>query len=96
MWALGVLLFTILSGTFPYRGATDKELYRKISRSEYRLPSDVDASLSFEAKDLIKKLFTIDASKRPSGKDILSDPWMNEEQMSADKVSRSYSQQPPP
>jgi hypothetical protein len=27
--ALGVLLFTILSGCFPYRGATDKELYDK-------------------------------------------------------------------
>ena len=41
IWALGVLLFTILSGCFPYRGATDKELYKKIMRAEYRLPSEV-------------------------------------------------------
>lgn len=38
IWALGVLLFTILSGCFPYRGATDKELYDKISRAAYKLP----------------------------------------------------------
>ena len=41
IWALGVLLFTILSGSFPYRGATDKELYKKIMRADYRLPSEV-------------------------------------------------------
>lgn len=38
IWALGVLLFTILSGCFPYRGSTDKELYEKISKAAYKLP----------------------------------------------------------
>ena len=42
IWALGVLLFTILSGCFPYRGATDKELYDKISRAAYKLPTEVE------------------------------------------------------
>lgn len=41
IWALGVLLFTLLSGCFPYRGATDKELYKKIMRADYRIPSEV-------------------------------------------------------
>lgn len=40
--ALGVLLFTILSECFPYRGATDKELYDKISRATYKLPTEVE------------------------------------------------------
>jgi serine/threonine protein kinase len=30
MWALGVLLFALLSGTFPFRGQNEKELYGKI------------------------------------------------------------------
>ena len=41
IWALGVLLFTILSGQFPYRGATDEELYDKICRADYKLPQQV-------------------------------------------------------
>ncbi len=57
IWALGVLLFTILSGCFPYRGATDKELYKKIMRADYRLSSEVQASLTPEATSLLKKLF---------------------------------------
>jgi len=30
-WALGVLLYKALNGVFPFRGADDKELFRKIN-----------------------------------------------------------------
>lgn len=78
IWALGVLLFTILSGCFPYRGATDKELYKKIMRADYRLPSEVVASVSPEAVNLLKKLFAIDPSRRPTAREVLADPWLSE------------------
>jgi serine/threonine protein kinase len=65
-----------LSGCFPYRGATDKELYKKIMRADYKLPTEVINSISPEAVSLLKKLFMIDPSKRPSAKDILNDPWL--------------------
>lgn len=47
IWALGVLLFTLLCGGFPYRGSTDAELYSKISNAEYRI--NPDTKLSMEA-----------------------------------------------
>lgn len=76
IWALGVLLFTILSGCFPYRGSTDKELYDKISRAAYKLPTEVESSLSPEALELLASLFHLDADKRPSAKNILNHPWL--------------------
>ena len=30
MWALGVLLYAILTGEFPFRGQSENELYLKI------------------------------------------------------------------
>lgn len=35
IWALGVLTFVTLTGIFPFRGATDQQLYRKINNAEY-------------------------------------------------------------
>tara|TARA_B110000285_G_C15121713_1_gene617597 strand:- start:588 stop:740 length:153 start_codon:yes stop_codon:yes gene_type:complete len=33
MWALGVLLFALLAGAFPFRGQSETELYSKIQRA---------------------------------------------------------------
>ena len=76
IWALGVLLFTMLSGQFPYRGATDEELYDKICRAAYTLPEDVDRSLSTAAKDLLAKLFSLRAEDRPTAKELLEHQWL--------------------
>ncbi len=32
IWALGVLLFALLCGKFPFKGQNDKELYENIKR----------------------------------------------------------------
>jgi len=31
IWALGVLLYALLNGRFPYKGRTDEELYERIN-----------------------------------------------------------------
>ena len=49
MWALGVLLYAMLAGTFPFRGQSEKELYSKIQRCSYHFPE----RMSREAKYLI-------------------------------------------
>ena len=78
IWAVGVLLFTMLSGQFPYRGATDEELYNKICKADYHVPPEVLNHLSVEALDLISKLFTINADERPSAKQVLAHPWLKD------------------
>jgi serine/threonine protein kinase len=88
IWALGVLLFTILSGCFPYRGATDKELYKKIMRADYRIPSEViNSGLSSEAIELLKKLFMINAEQRPSARTALTDEWVVSSQASTSDLN---------
>jgi serine/threonine protein kinase len=88
IWAMGVVLFTILCGQFPYRGATDEELYNKICKADYHIPSEVLEYISPEAKDLIAKLFSIKADDRPSAKEILNHPWIRD--CSVDKIEAEY------
>jgi len=67
VWALGVFLYAMLCGTFPYKGATDKELYKKITKGEFYLPD----FLSEEAKELLKLIMKVNADERPSADEIL-------------------------
>jgi serine/threonine protein kinase len=53
---LGVLSFVILAGIFPFKGATDEELYSKINKADYP-KSDL---LFGKARDLIDRMLTID------------------------------------
>lgn len=41
MWALGVLIFALLCGKFPFRGRTDKELYKRIIKGTFEIPDHV-------------------------------------------------------
>ena len=66
MWSLGILLFAMLCGSFPFRGATENELFRCISRCQYSFP----ASVSNAAKGLISKLLCLNPDKRATAKDV--------------------------
>ena len=62
IWAMGVLLYALVCGTFPYRGATDKELYSKIVRGKFYIPEH----LSRETVKFLSRLMTVDSDNRPT------------------------------
>ena len=72
IWALGVLLYAMLCGCFPFRGSTDKELYKRICRGVYHISESVPTG----GKILLSKIFQVDPSLRPTAHDILKDPWL--------------------
>jgi hypothetical protein len=45
-------------------------------RADYKLPPEVAGTLSNEAINLLKKIFSIDPNRRPSARDVLNDPWL--------------------
>ena len=73
VWALGVLLYAMLCGCFPFKGRNDKELYRRISSCQPLMPE----YLSIQAKSLLQRIFQLDPEKRPTAKQILSDDWFS-------------------
>jgi MAP/microtubule affinity-regulating kinase len=62
IWASGILLYALLCGHFPFKGQSDKELYKKISRGQFQPPEHV----SKEARNLLSKMLVVEPEKRAS------------------------------
>jgi serine/threonine protein kinase len=67
IWALGVMMFVMLVGYFPYKGSSDEELYRKINLADY--PGH-DISVMRRAHHLISRMFAVDASQRITAPEV--------------------------
>jgi len=59
-WALGVLLFEMLSGYSPFYSSSPLEIYKNVLSGRIRFPSEMDPV----AKDLLKGLLARDPRKR--------------------------------
>ena len=72
VWALGVLLYNLLSGgAFPFWGKSMDELKRNITASLPKLPPNLSPS----CKDLLTRLLQKSSAIRLSAGDILRHPW---------------------
>lgn len=69
MWALGVVLFTMLYGQFPFYDSIPQELFRKIKAAEYSIPEDGRVSESTVC--LIRKLLVLDPQHRLTAGEVL-------------------------
>ena len=67
IWAVGVIMFKLLTGEFPYKGITNKALYRKICNGSYNL----NCYISNDAKNIIAQLLNVDPSSRPTAQQLL-------------------------
>jgi len=78
IWALGVLLYAMLTGAFPFRATNDQELFKRIARGYYEIPSYV----SPEAQSLIRRMLRMNPFERPSCEEMLQDSWVTGSQNS--------------
>jgi len=72
VWALGVILFAMLTGTLPFTGRSEVQLYAKIRRGAYIIPE----FLSDAPKRLLKGLLRLEATSRPSAMALHKHPWL--------------------
>lgn len=73
VWSLGVVLYALIVGKPPFETPEVKATYEKIRKGSYKFPETV--KLSEKVKNLIKKIFQLDPSKRPTLDQIMEDPF---------------------
>jgi len=72
LWSLGVLLYTMLQGTVPFKASSLEELHALILQGNFKYP----VKISVEAKDLIEKMLVVEPVQRISIPEILKHPWL--------------------
>ncbi|XP_015610356.1 tribbles homolog 2 [Cephus cinctus] len=73
IWSLGVLLYTMLVGRYPFNDAEHASLFAKISRGQFAVPE----GLGPRARCLIRALLRREPSERPDAQDVSRHPWLS-------------------
>ncbi|XP_063049584.1 MAP/microtubule affinity-regulating kinase 3-like [Engraulis encrasicolus] len=73
VWSLGVILYTLVSGSLPFDGQNLKELRERVLRGKYRIPF----YMSTDCENLLKRFLVLNPLKRGTLEQIMRDRWIN-------------------
>uniref|UniRef100_A0A8C3IHN6 protein kinase C n=1 Tax=Chrysemys picta bellii TaxID=8478 RepID=A0A8C3IHN6_CHRPI len=76
MWAVGVIIYVSLSGTFPFN--EEEDVNDQIQNAAFMYPRQTWASISLEAVSLIHQLLQVKLRKRLSVNKALNHPWLQD------------------
>ena len=76
IWAIGVIIYTLLIGKPPFETREVKTTYTKIKKADFSFP--ITSKISVAAKNIIKKILVLDPKKRPSLNELLSYDFFNQ------------------
>ncbi|XP_076157550.1 tribbles homolog 1 [Alosa pseudoharengus] len=71
-WSLGVMLYTMLVGRYPFHDPDPAALFSRIRRGQYCLPE----GLSMKARCLLRSLLRRDPAERLTAAEVLIHPWL--------------------
>ncbi|KAI6213671.1 Non-specific serine/threonine protein kinase [Aphelenchoides besseyi] len=73
VWSLGVILYTLVSGSLPFDGQNLKELRERVLRGKYRIPF----YMSTDCENLLKKFLVLNPARRGTLEAIMKERWLN-------------------
>lgn len=88
MWALGVLIYTMLCGCPPF--SNDMQ----IRMAPLRFYQDIWAVVGSDAKDLIKRLLNKDPQRRPTAAAVLQHRWLQQAEVPALQLQLTFNSLP--
>jgi len=74
MWALGVLLYAMITGCLPWSGDNIKQQIDNVVVGRYKVPKYV----SEECANLIGRMLTVDRKERATIQEVVNHPWLRQ------------------
>ena len=76
VWSCGVILFVLLSGSTPFTGKTEYEVFQKIRKGVYSMTGHRWEAVSKPAKDLVRNMMLYEPDQRCTALEALNHPWI--------------------
>ncbi|XP_019123359.1 MAP/microtubule affinity-regulating kinase 4 isoform X3 [Larimichthys crocea] len=73
VWSLGVILYTLVSGSLPFDGQNLKELRERVLRGKYRVPF----YMSTDCEGILRRFLVLNPTKRCTLEQVMKDKWIN-------------------
>ena len=77
-WSCGVLMYILLSGEPPFYGETEEEIFKEIKKCKYNFNLPQFKEVSYNCKNLIRKLLEPNKNKRIKASEALKHPFFTE------------------
>lgn len=72
IWSMGVVLYTMVTGRFPFEAKTYSQMKEKMLNPKYSIPPMLSPTIA----NLITQLLTVDPDQRPKTCDIMQHQWL--------------------
>lgn len=91
LWSIGVILYILLCGYPPFFSEKYSELFEMIKNGDYEFPNEYGwQHISLSAKDLVRKLLTVEPKKRITSTQALAHPWISGNEATSRKFDSSH------
>jgi serine/threonine protein kinase len=76
MWTIGVIVFIMLGGYYPFRGKKEIDVLKKVRYGDFKYHDKFWKDISDDAKTLVRQMMTVDPEQRVTASDALKSSWI--------------------
>ena len=76
VWSLGVIIYFLMTGTYPFDGKTLNSIFQTILKAEFDFSGPEWENVSSECKDLVSKMLLADPTRRITLSNALKHKWI--------------------
>lgn len=88
MWATGVILYAMLHGELPFKGANNYEVIEAIKEGRFKVNKKITKELSEECLDVISKCLDKNPQTRLTMEELLHHPWISKDMFIREKIEK--------
>ena len=76
MWTVGVIVFILLGGYYPFRGDSDAEILKNVRYGNFEFREKLWEGVSDTARELLRCMMTVNPEERVTAEEALRHEWI--------------------